>query len=794
MRRTLSLPDGLAMSRAFAGLLAMAAAGVQPGARGQEAKAETPKAEAPNDEAPEAVKKPAPWPASDIFVKPPTTPMEFWDAADFLIRTGQVKQAVPYLNGFLKSNPDDETLVQIRDHYGARSILQLDQYPETRPLAAKVIPLLNAAARRHATRPERMERFINALTKSREEQMYAVDRLSEAGPYAVPFLVRALQGPRLTPDDRRKIVYNMGRLDTAAVPALIAVLDSPDAALVANAADALGRIGDRRAVPQLTFLAAEPNMNSPARGPARHAIEALTGRAFESQPLSPVRLLTAEARRYHLHEVRFPGGLVVVWEWNQGQQAPVPRQVPQTEAEACLGLKYAREALLIDPADRPAQVVLVSLALEKAIERASFAAFPANDPTGAFPAALAAGPVVLVEVARTAIADGKTDLAAVAVTSLGRVIDANAVTTECRSNPLVEALSAPSRRVQFAAARALVLLNPRQPFAGSSRIVPVLAWFVTNQAAPRAVVIDGNPTRGGQLAGHLKSLGYEPELTATGDQGFRAASERADVELILIDHHLIQGDWRVVDTVANLHADARTAGIPIYIVGPLDLEERLSSLKANYPGVKFVVQPTTAPILEQQLGGRPTSLSAAERAGYARAAAALLARIASEPGSPFEPDLARVESALTIALNTPPTSLAASAVLGDVPQANAQRGLADIVLDPGKPPQLRLNTTYQLARSLQRFGPLVTADQEVKLLAAFDQERDPALRGALASAVGALRPQPTPTGLRLRQYPSVAATPPAQVPPASVSVPSPPTPDTAPPTAEPPASAAEAKP
>ena len=50
------------------------------------------------------------------------------------MRTGQVQQAVPYLNSFVQSQPDDETLLQIRDRYGAGTILRLGDYPQTRAL------------------------------------------------------------------------------------------------------------------------------------------------------------------------------------------------------------------------------------------------------------------------------------------------------------------------------------------------------------------------------------------------------------------------------------------------------------------------------------------------------------------------------------------------------------------------------------------------------------------------------------------------------------------------------------
>jgi hypothetical protein len=169
--------------------------------------------------------------------------------------------------------------------------------------------------------------------------------------------------------------------------------------------------------------------------------------------------------------------------------------------------------------------------------------------------------------------------------------------------------------------------------------------------------------------------------------------------------------------------------------------------------VKFLVTPTNPEILGQQLAvaGRPAAPSPEERAGYAREAAALLAQVASKPQSPFEPDLARVEPSLAVALNTPGTDLPVSAAMGVVPSPDAQRGLADVLVDPSKPAPLRLSAAAQLARSIQRFGPLVAADQEVKLQAAFDREADPPLRTALGAVIGALRPKAASTGLRLRR-------------------------------------------
>ncbi len=135
----------------------------------------------------------------------------------------------------------------------------------------------------------------------------------------------------------------------------------------------------------------------------------------------------------------------------------------------------------------------------------------------------------------------RRNLAAVAVLALAKVTDRAALVAGGRPHPLVRALTAPGRRVQFAAARSLVELAPDRPFPGSSLVAPILARFIMNQPQPRAVVIDGNPNRGGVLAGYLDDLGYHPVMERTGSEGFLAAAEAADVELILVSYDLFYG-------------------------------------------------------------------------------------------------------------------------------------------------------------------------------------------------------------------------------------------------------------
>lgn len=723
-------------------------------------------------------------PGPELFAKPPETPLELWEAVDYLVRSGQADRSVPYLAAFLKSKPSDAILLQIRDQFGAGSIVRLQDSPATRAQAEPLLRMMADASVRQARDPERIRRAVAALTKTHDEQEYAVERLRAAGPYAVPYLVEVLNNPQLSLNDRSLIDHNMGRLDRSAVPALAATLDSPNTVVAADAAEALGRIGDPRAVPFLTYAASQPEDNA-LREPARRAIARITGRAFNAQPQSPISLLVSEARRYLTHAVVFPGAKVVLWKWDQSE--PVPQVVSRGEAEGILGSRFAREALALDPTDLNAQATLVSLAIQKSVERVGLANFPARDPVGAFPLAMASGPTVMGEVVRGALADGLSDLGAAAVMVLGRVADRDALATDDRPHPLVEALSAPDRRVRFAAAQALVNLAPQQNFPGASRVVPVLSQFIATQTVPKIVIIDGLELRANTVASILREYGYDALTSTRGDRGFRLASDSADVEAIFIGVSQLHGSWLVGDTVRNLRADASTAGIPIIVYGALRTRDRIGDLLTSYPRISFTVTPVDAkgfrPIFDREMGRmgvRP--LTPAERAGYAEAATSLLATITMRPGSPLNANVTVAEPSLAIALTNPASSLAASVALADVPNADAQRSLADVVLGGGGELPLRLRAADSLARSIQRFGPLVTRDHENQFVAAFDGAKDPVVRSALANIIGALRPKPRSVGTRLRDFsPPASPSAPESVPPpaptpAPAAVPTPPPP------------------
>src|SRR5262249_41050134 len=149
-----------------------------------------------------------------------------------------------------------------------------------------------------------------------------------------------------------------------------------------------------------------------------------------------------------------------------------------------------RAAVDLDPDDFKAKVALASAELEQAAGRSGFDDFETKEPA-AFASAVALGPKVLTAVMRDSITDRKPELTAVTVLALGKAArDVPFGGASGYIHPLAEALGAPGRRAQLAAARSIVALAPKFSFPGSSRLVPVLSRFVDNQLQPRGVVID----------------------------------------------------------------------------------------------------------------------------------------------------------------------------------------------------------------------------------------------------------------------------------------------------------------
>jgi DNA-binding response OmpR family regulator len=245
-----------------------------------------------------------------------------------------------------------------------------------------------------------------------------------------------------------------------------------------------------------------------------------------------------------------------------------------------------------------------------------------------------------------------------------------------------------------------------------------------------AVVVDANTRRANQVASLIGELGFLAEVAGTGREGFRIASERMDIELILLHVNTIR--WPLSATVANLRADARTASIPIVVYGPDSLRSRLSNLVHRHPPMVYVIEASASQELDAQL--RP---SLAKWRGQ-------------EPT-----DQQRAQQRATAAYSDN-VLLALSAI----PSADVQSTLHEITLGRSFEMTTRESAARQLAHHIQQYGLLLSRGQVVEVKAAWQTSTDPNLGSALAAVLGSLRPNAKQVGVRFREF--AQPTPPTQ--------------------------------
>jgi hypothetical protein len=316
-------------------------------------------------------------------------------AADYLIRTGQAKKAVPYLERFQKSRLDDATWVAIRDRYGLGSILRLDDDPATRPFAQPAADALAGAARRYAIRPERIAQFVAELTQTRGAGLRR-----PAPPRRityVPFLVGAASRPGLSAEERKLLVPNIGGW-TARPSQPGGRAGQPRPRLGSRAATA-GLIGDRK--PCHSDVPGRFRRARPGRPRAAKPWRAQAGRSSQR----PGPGLTAP-----------PGATIaiaLVCPSSRSSSGPGTR--PRSPVREAAPRRDDRPAVGAGgPAglqDRSARSCSAWRRRGRPAGRSRCSAGPGS----ATFAAATAGPSLLGEVLETAVADGKADLAAVAV-------------------------------------------------------------------------------------------------------------------------------------------------------------------------------------------------------------------------------------------------------------------------------------------------------------------------------------------------------------------------------------------
>ncbi len=699
---------------------------------------------------------PAPQPSP--LLTEPTTPEELFSSIMLLVELGRFDLAQKYLEQFEQGDLSDELLLKLRDQHGTGAFVRLSRIPELQPAGKAVMDRVNKVAQGQVDDPAFVEGMINRLQGNPTEREIAVRELRNAGPRAVPQMLRILGMSQIS-EQREAIGMALIRMGRQVVPALIGALEAPNEAIRTAAIDGLQALEAQEAIPFLWSLAFAEGIPAGTQLQARRAIAVLkTGDAKNTeavQSLMAVEDLRSRAealftRREVLPAENEADKTRTTWRWDLQNDVLVAKTEGIVPASLETAQRMAREALALAPERADLQRLMLSSTLALEVQRNGWDKPLPMTAGSVLQGALTTGLPLLNDTLREALAWGRTDAAWALLTAIKQSPSRELARGH---SPVLAALNYPDARIQFEAAMTVLRAEPIDAFPGSRRVVEILRRALTDPGQARGIVIDADRERGTIVGGFLNEQGYEGLAVATGKQGFSKAAELAGIDLIVV--HINAVDWAVTQTMANLRADARTASIPVILYGPEDARLKMARLVKRSGLTTYVGEAASADDFWSQ--ARPflaslqaPPLTAEQRREQRIIATYWLATIATSKNARLF-DIAGAEDEMLPLIDDETLAPNLIVALGTIPNHRVQSRLAEFALNSRLPLETRTHAIDQLAAHIQRFGLLLSKDEIGLVNAAYEADENPAIQAALAPVIGTFQPNAGLAGQRLQR-------------------------------------------
>ena len=663
-----------------------------------------------------------------------------------LVERGRNDEALTKLNEVLAKDMPSEEALALRDKLSSdewiKVMIQNDRLGEA------VMTLMNRSRPAEAAKTADAAAIKTLVDAAMGEDWAARQKALLAlklnhGEYAVTGIWRAL-GSGDT-NVRTMAMQACRALGDDAVGPLVAVMKGGDGMAAANAALVLGMLKDARSMPYLALAAAGADgmvKEAAARANASGDLVALGEMFYNRDPMV----------------CRHTRSTYVVWTMAKAEGADsadlVAREVPRDlwhlkMAEETLADAIRRDRTNVKAATLMVSTLLAEVEFAKNLGKDGDEGAAAGALNQARLLASAAGTALLDEVVKNALAGGRADVAAAAVGLLAEQVDS---TSFSAPNGLTMALASAHKAPRHAAAVAIATIRPMAAFEGSDQVVPALCEALGQDAIRNVLVIDDNTDTRNKIVAGLSAKRYFAVGTDNGAMGVGMLRDWPVEDAVIVRYDL--GRPNVTDVVRGIRADARTAGVPVFILAE---DKHMEAAKAAFgDGVGYLAASASAETMEPMVAEKVKTVDAARESATMTAAAAARALAGLKPCCGTLPSAGANKALLaTLKGGDDRVRMPAIAALGTIASADSADGLLEVVKDGGASDEIRGSALIALARVARASGK-VPADV-AGALRGMMEGASPALQGHMATAIGImpLAPQ-TRAGLMLMLRPRVA--------------------------------------
>ncbi|MFH1371895.1 MAG: HEAT repeat domain-containing protein [Planctomycetota bacterium] len=408
---------------------------------------------------------------------------------DFLhyLMLGRFDLAKGYAQATIDSNPEPVELFKLADANprGYGLLVKAGESADDAELAAlcgKLLGIIEQGRFLRRSDPKVIVEEIARLSTTKRGQLIAIERLRNAGEYAIMYMLDALA------DDARKaewpnISYALSQMSRSAIRPLGAALQTDNLSVKTEIIKALGKIGYPQSLPYLKFIS-EKDSSAELRTLAEDSIRKIDAAAIKI-PAAHLFYRLSEDYYYHTESLApaDDANFANVWFWDTQAARLTREQVDKRYFNELMSMRCCESALKAD-ADFGQAIGLWLAAFFKAeSDNPDMPAYFGRGHADASVYATTAGPEYLHQALARAIKDKDARVALGVVEALSTTAGEKSLFYRVgTTQPLSQALSFGAKAVRYSAAIAVANAGPRQTFPESTLVIVNLAEALAQNA------------------------------------------------------------------------------------------------------------------------------------------------------------------------------------------------------------------------------------------------------------------------------------------------------------------------
>ncbi len=599
-----------------------------------------------------------------------------------------------------------------------------------------------------AADPRRIRENIERLAGPPRVYNDAVVNLRASGEFAPPLMIQYLQDPQER-ELTRVIVRALPQIDRPALNPLVVALRMKDDTTNQYLIDAVGQIGYAQAVPYLLALREDQETSSQVRSRVDQALSVLAQNgvsvsAWGGAADAFFRLAEMYYRNDESLMADTRKDVANVWYWRDGILQNI--EVPTPIFDEVMCMRACEESLRHNPDNKPALALWLAANLRREAQLPADtedATRPENFGSGVY-YAQSAGPEYCLGALARAVERVEPAVALGCIEALRSTAGTESLLTDASGTlPLAEALSFPDRLVRVRAALTLANGNPKQAFANSQNLMPVLAEALQlSGGAQRALVVDPDDESANRVADRLRENGYVVQISPNLNEGLRQARETMPTLDAIVLGSDIQSP-NVAGAVSQLQGEFQFASIPIILLAKEGQQVDTRRLAESSDRLAAVTVEDGPGVLLDEINRIAESIGKGMiTAELGTDLAIQAAQVLRELGDRDNPlfDRSRAREALVAALKTDVAELRimAAEALAYVCSAEAQEPVAAVAFDDAENETIRIAMFDALAIAGKHCKNQLSDETITKLVSFVKDQPASELREAASRALGAL--------------------------------------------------------